>query len=147
MHNRYMLQLFNRRIQNQGPYNQGVYFIIVLWADYLEESAQVNRFQWTPCRARPSEPNLDVTLKPHNGDGAEFLIRYQRLAFLSNFSWWQLIQNSASSTIMWRQCDIWVGCALLCQPSKDRPQTIFFTTWIGEIFCFLCLNQILAGVW
>ena len=27
---------------------QGVYFIIVLWADYLEESAQVNRFQWTP---------------------------------------------------------------------------------------------------
>ena len=30
-----------------GPLGQGVYFIIVLWADYLE-SAQVNRFQWTP---------------------------------------------------------------------------------------------------
>ena len=27
---------------------QGVYFIIVLWADYLE-SAQVNGFPWTPC--------------------------------------------------------------------------------------------------
>ena len=27
---------------------QRVYFIIVLWANYLE-SAQVKRFQWTPC--------------------------------------------------------------------------------------------------
>ena len=36
-----------QRLDEQG--NSWVYFIIVLWADYLEESAQVNRFQWTPC--------------------------------------------------------------------------------------------------
>ena len=39
-------------------------------------------------------------------DGAEFWISYQRLAFLSIFSRWQLIQNLAPSTILWRQCDI-----------------------------------------
>ena len=36
-----------QRLDEQG--NSWVYFIIVLWADYLEESAQVNMFQWTPC--------------------------------------------------------------------------------------------------
>ena len=31
---------------------------------------------------------------------------YQRLAFLSSFGPWQLIQNLAPSSIIWRQCDI-----------------------------------------
>ena len=39
-------------------------------------------------------------------DGSEFWIGYQRLAFLSGFSRWQLIQKSATSTIVWCQCDI-----------------------------------------
>ena len=39
-------------------------------------------------------------------DGAKFWICYQRLAFLISFSPWQLIQNSAPSSIVWRQCDI-----------------------------------------
>ena len=46
----------------------------------------------------------DVTLTPH--DGRWRWISYQLLAFLSNFSRWQLIQNLAPSTIVWRQCDI-----------------------------------------
>ena len=50
--------------------------------------------------------HIDAT--PPMVDAAEFLISYQWLAFLSNFSWWQLIQNSAPSTIVWRQCDIWI---------------------------------------
>ena len=39
-------------------------------------------------------------------DSAEFWISCQLLAFLSIFSRWQLIQNSVSYIIMWRQCDI-----------------------------------------
>ena len=39
-------------------------------------------------------------------DGAEFCIRCQWLVFLSILSCWQLIQNSAPSTIVWHQCDI-----------------------------------------
>ena len=41
-------------------------------------------------------------------DGSEFLISYQQLAFLSNFSGSQLIKDLAPSTIMWCQCDIWI---------------------------------------
>ena len=50
-------------------------------------------------------------------DGAQFWISYQQLAFLSIPGRWQLIQNSAQSTIRWRQCDIQIGigiCATLC---------------------------------
>ena len=39
-------------------------------------------------------------------DGAKFWISYQRLTVLSISSHWELIQNSAPSTIMWGQCDI-----------------------------------------
>ena len=39
-------------------------------------------------------------------DGAKFWISYQRPAFLSISSHWQLIQNLAPFTIMWHQCDI-----------------------------------------
>ena len=39
-------------------------------------------------------------------NGAKCLISYQRLAFLSSFGPWQLIQNLAPSSIIWRQCDI-----------------------------------------
>ena len=41
-------------------------------------------------------------------DGAEFLIGYQRLAFLSILS--QRIQNSAPSTILWRQSILGTNC-------------------------------------
>ena len=39
-------------------------------------------------------------------DGAKFWINCQRLRILRKASHWQLIQNSAPSTIVWRQCDI-----------------------------------------
>ena len=42
-------------------------------------------------------------------DGAKFWISYKRLAFLSILSHWQLIQNSASSTIVWCQSDFQMG--------------------------------------
>ena len=41
-------------------------------------------------------------------DGTKFWISYQWLAFLSVFCRWHLIQNSAPSTIMCCQCDIWI---------------------------------------
>ena len=44
----------NRPLVYAYASTQGVYFIIVLCVDYLEykESAQVNSFQWTPCKYR-----------------------------------------------------------------------------------------------
>ena len=39
-------------------------------------------------------------------DGAKFWISCKQPAFLSSFSRLQVIQNSAPSTILWRQCDI-----------------------------------------
>ena len=39
-------------------------------------------------------------------DGAKFWISCQQLIILRKASHWQLIQNSAPSTIVWRQCDI-----------------------------------------
>ena len=57
---------------------QGVYFIIVLWADYLEESAQVNRFQWTPWGAETELTDLIYTLwmkaKVGSGSNAGIII-------------------------------------------------------------------------
>ena len=44
-------------------------------------------------------------------DGAEFWISCECLALLSIISSWQLIQNSAPSTIVWHQCDIQMGLA------------------------------------
>ena len=46
--------------------HQGVYFIIVLWGDYLEESAQVNRFHWTPWKPRQKYWLVDKLLKIRN---------------------------------------------------------------------------------
>ena len=56
--------------QRQSRHKQGVYFIIVLWADYsrTKESAQVNRFQWTPWTQR-------------------HLLPYQNFNFLFYFGW------------------------------------------------------------
>ena len=42
-------------------------------------------------------------------DGAKIWINCQRLAILSTFSRWQLIQNSMLSNIVLRQCDIQIG--------------------------------------
>ena len=39
-------------------------------------------------------------------DGAKIWISYQQPAFFISSSHWQLIQNLAPSTIVWRQCDI-----------------------------------------
>ena len=39
-------------------------------------------------------------------EGAKFWIIYQQLRLLSVFIRWQLIQNLAPSTILWRHCDI-----------------------------------------
>ena len=39
-------------------------------------------------------------------DGDEFLISCKQPAFLSSFRCLQVIQNSATSTILWRHCDI-----------------------------------------
>ena len=51
-------------------------------------------------------------------DGTKFWISYQWPAFLSIPSCRQLIQNSAPSTILWRQCDFriagWAGFGILC---------------------------------
>ena len=41
-------------------------------------------------------------------DGAEFWITSKRLKLLRKAGCLQLIQNLASSTILWRQCDIWI---------------------------------------
>ena len=51
-------------------------------------------------------------------DGAKFRIRYQRLAFLSSFGRWQLIQNLAPSTMVWRQYDIQIW-GIMHNLSKD----------------------------
>ena len=42
-------------------------------------------------------------------DGTEFWISCQWLASLSILSRWQLFQNSVLSTIVWRQCAIWIN--------------------------------------
>ena len=42
-------------------------------------------------------------------DGAKIWIDCQRLANLSTFSRWQLIQNSMLFNIVLRQCDIQIG--------------------------------------
>ena len=46
-------------------------------------------------------------------DGANFSISYQRLAFLSIFGSWQLIQNLVPSTIVWRDIRIEENFAFL----------------------------------
>ena len=43
-------------------------------------------------------------------DGAKFWIIWKRLKLLRKAGHLQLIQNSAPSIIMWRQCDIWIFC-------------------------------------
>ena len=53
-------------------------------------------------------------------DGTKFLISYQRLAFLSSFSSWQLIQNLAPSIIVWCQCEI----QLITRSGFNKPFTL-----------------------
>ena len=68
-------------------------------------------------------------------DGADFWISCKLPAFLSSFSCLQVIQNSAPSTISWRQCDIpitiieialqatcikWLWLLLLCLKTQVR---------------------------
>ena len=59
-------------------FSQGVYFIIVLWADYLE-SAQVNRFQWE---------DLPV-----------FLLFFSFPFFFILLSFWLFISNSINESV------------------------------------------------
>ena len=78
------------RLEATNRWEINAYFII----EFLTESSE----------------NSDVTLTPTlMVDGAEHLIRCDWLAFLSAFSYLQLIQNTAPSTICWCQCDIRIG--------------------------------------
>ena len=52
-------------------------------------------------------------------DGTKFWISCNRPKLLRKASRWQLIQSSVPSTIMWRQCDIWIGAPKL---SLKPPQ-------------------------
>ena len=57
-------------------------------------------------------------------DGTKFWISYQQLTFLSILSHWQLIQNLAPSTIVWRQCNIWIF-RILMYPQKGGKKQKF----------------------
>ena len=71
----------------------------------------------------------------------KFWISYQPLAFLSILSHWQLIQNSAQSTIVWCQCDIRIVSWYQPQPSNHyilltaRPPSL-----IGSCECNISWN-------
>ena len=71
-------------------------------------------------------------------DDAKFWISYQRQVWLSRFDRWQLIQNLASSTIVWRQCDIQIGCTeksnLVRQDNFEHTKdSSKFTTVISKV--------------
>ena len=60
-------------------------------------------------------------------EDTEFWITCKPPAFLSNFSWLQLIQNSAHS-LAWRsQCDIWI--VVILSVSQLVTTVIFFSAW------------------
>ena len=89
--------------------------------------------------------NSDVTLSPHDGrDGPEFWISCQWLKLLRKASHWQLIQNPAPSTIVWRQCDIrrlkswwWLSC-LFPQPNQNHHYLCIF---LGKVGNFEWINE------
>ena len=68
----------------------------MLWADYLEDSAQVNRFQWTPWPDFPIDirlaelkkkmllPDLAVSAKLSKPTGQRKLFKNNKLDFYSN---------------------------------------------------------------
>ena len=59
-------------------------------------------------------------------DGAEFWITCKWLKLLRKAGCLQLIQNSAPSTIGWRQCDIWMKRNNLV----NKTQAIIISCWI-----------------
>ena len=71
-------------------------------------------------------------------DGAEFWISCKQPAFLSSFSHLQVIHNLVPSTIVWHQCDIWIGCTEksnlvrrdIFEHTKDSSK---FTTVISKV--------------
>ena len=59
-------------------------------------------------------------------NGTIFWISYQRLAFLSILSHWQLISNSAPSTIVWCQCDIQIALnSMMVQYWRDTLDNLY----------------------
>ena len=68
-------------------------------------------------------------------DGTEFWISCKRPAFLSSFSRFQVIQNSAPSTIVWRQCDIWIARKSVRKNSISRMSPACFC----NLTCYFCL--------
>jgi hypothetical protein len=78
--------------------------------------------------------------------GAEFGISYQRLAYLSNVSRIQMIQNLGPSTIVWRKCDIRIwkiltGQAVLLELTllasvthKKNPYLVNVAFAVGRLF-------------
>ena len=74
-------------------------------------------------------------------DGTKFWISFQRLAFDSILSRKQLIQKSAPSTIVWRQCDIRIGRNLSLVYKKIYWSPEFVSVDTAE-----CLNPRLASL-
>ena len=79
-------------------------------------------------------------------DGAGFLIKCQRLRIMSKASHWQLIQNLAPSTIVWRQCDIQIRKfhSWPEAPKLYLRKTIFFMSMLHFFaFQFLLKNSVI----
>ena len=69
-------------------------------------------------------------------DGFKFWISQQRLAFLSSFSRWQLIQNLAPFTIVRRQCDIRItNYSIIVKGPFYRESTHPYKRWL--LICFV----------
>ena len=69
-------------------------------------------------------------------DGAEFWIISQWLRLLRKASHWQLIQNSAPSTIMWRQCDIRINLLTVIALPCSEGTVLGTLMMLRNIFCF-----------
>ena len=76
-------------------------------------------------------------------DGAKFWINYQRLAFLSIFCCWQLIQNSERSNIVWCQCVIWIVDVppQLKNFKKDQSCSYFSSSYYFFTYYFRFVNS------
>ena len=73
-------------------------------------------------------------------DGAEFWISCQWLEILRKASHWQLIQNSAPSTIVWRQCDIRIDLKTFvwysnCLPHISNLRLSLISTYVIDFRC------------
>ena len=83
-------------------------------------------------------------------DGAKFWFSYQWLAFLSALSRWQLFQNLAPSTIVWRQCDIPIIKRVYLMWNLKRWSSPLIKALIPSpftIFCRLICKIVLREHW